>query len=433
MKFVDSISDHDLGLVLLTPDLNIRWLNNKTRELFVTEHTANIERILLRGSNLRKVREKNIFSIKVYAESEDIICYPVDSYKDYILIILLSKSSLISLINYSQVDINKNEEILHFPYIYNPGSMVPSNSPLVKKMIDNCFKVANHDTTILITGESGVGKEVVARLIHRAGNRMNGELLCVNCGCIPETLLEAELFGYEDGAFTGARKGGKAGLFQVAQGGTIFLDEIGELPASLQVKLLRVIQEKQIYRIGGNVPISIDVRIIASTNIDLKQQIRKGLFREDLYYRLNVIPIMIPPLRERVEDIASLTAFFINKYNQQFGLQKKFAPEAISLLQQYSWPGNIRQLENFIQRVLVFADSDFIDYQNVKTFLDEEYAGLHIAYDDGAQVSLQAILDEAEEKALFAAKEKYHTTREIAKHLEISQASVVRKLKKYSY
>ncbi len=432
MKFVDSLSDLDLGVILLSPDLDIQWFNNKAGELFLTEQVSNIKKILLGNLNKSKIREKTIFPLKLCAENEDIICYPIDAHKGFTLILLFSKSNLISLINYSQVDFN-NDDILNFPFTYNPGSMVPSNSPLVKKMIDNCLKVASHDTTILITGESGVGKEVVARLIHRAGNRMSGELLCVNCGCIPENLLEAELFGYEDGAFTGAKKGGKAGLFQVAHGGTIFLDEIGELPINLQVKLLRVIQEKQIYCIGGNVPISIDVRIIAATNKDLKQQVRKGLFREDLYYRLNVIPIMIPPLRERSEDIASLSAFFINKHNQQFGFQKNFTPEAISLLQQYSWPGNIRQLENFIQRALIFSDSDLIDYQHIKAFIDEEYVGLDSESNENDSLSLQAILEDAEKKALFAAKEKFRTTREIASHLGISQASVVRKLKKHTY
>lgn len=432
MNYIDPFTDLELGLILLTPEMNIKWFNKKAGQLFCTDQDEKIKRILFSNSNKELIQEKVIFLIKLYAVSEDIICYPVDADKEYTLLLLINKSSLRALINSSQIDLEDRKDQSNLPYTYSPGNMVPSNSPLVKKMIDNCLKVANHDTTILITGESGVGKEVVARLIHRAGNRMNGELLCVNCACIPENLLEAELFGYEDGAFTGAKKGGKIGLFQVAHGGTVFLDEIGELPTALQVKLLRVIQEKQMYRIGGSTPISINVRIIAATNKNLRLQVKKGLFREDLYYRLNVIPIMIPPLRERPEDISPLSKYFIDKYNQEMGFQKTLTQQAISLLEQYSWPGNIRQLENFIQRVIIFIDNDVIDSKHVEAVMEEEYNELETEEDRDAQLSsLQSILENTEKKALLTAKEKYLTTREMANHLGISQPSVVRKLKKY--
>ncbi|MEA4838389.1 MAG: sigma 54-interacting transcriptional regulator, partial [Rhodospirillaceae bacterium] len=221
-------------------------------------------------------------------------------------------------------------------------------------------KVALVDSTVLITGESGTGKELIAKLIHRRGKDAAAPFIKINCAALPENLLESELFGYEAGSFTGARKGGKPGMFELAQGGTLFLDEIGDMPPFLQVKLLRALQEKEIMRLGGTKSISVDVRIIAATHRDLTEMLKKGGFREDLYYRLMVVPIHLPPLRERKEDLPALVAFFLDKYNRKMRLNKKIGSEAMDVMLRYSWPGNIRELENVIERMIVTSESDLI-------------------------------------------------------------------------
>jgi two-component system, NtrC family, response regulator AtoC len=225
--------------------------------------------------------------------------------------------------------------------------------------------VAKSDSTILITGESGTGKELVARAIHEQSTRANRLFIPVNCAAIPENLLESELFGYEKGSFTGALER-HLGKFEVASGGTIFLDEIGLMPLSMQVKLLRVLQEQTIDRVGGSSPIPIDVRVIAATNSDLKREVENRKFRSDLFYRLNVIPINVPPLRERKEDILLLAQHFILKFNKAFHKKiRGISNDALAALTSYSWPGNIRELENLMERLTVLCDKDMITNQTL--------------------------------------------------------------------
>lgn len=220
----------------------------------------------------------------------------------------------------------------------------------VRKVKEKALLVAASDSTVLIRGESGTGKEILARAIHRASRRSRFPFVAINCGAIPENLLESELFGYEEGAFTGARKGGRIGRLELANGGTVFLDEVGDMPLHLQVKLLRVLQEKRIERIGGKGTVPIDVRIIAATNRDLEAMAERGEFRWDLYYRLNVIPLEIPPLRERPEDILVLAEYYLNNFSNQLGKKiRGFSPEVKELLVQYPWPGNVRELSNAIE------------------------------------------------------------------------------------
>jgi DNA-binding NtrC family response regulator len=226
-------------------------------------------------------------------------------------------------------------------------------------------QVARTTTTVLITGESGTGKELIARAIHRQGPRRDRPFVAVNPGAVPETLIESELFGHEKGAFTGAYQR-KIGKFEMAQGGTLFLDEIGTLKADLQVKLLRVLQEREIERVGGTHPIKIDVRIVAATNADLKAAINSDGFRRDLYYRLNVVAITVPPLRERRQDIPALAERFIRRYNDEFGKRVGgLSSDALAALTDYSWPGNVRELQNVIERCVVLADGPRIELNDL--------------------------------------------------------------------
>jgi transcriptional regulator with PAS, ATPase and Fis domain len=220
--------------------------------------------------------------------------------------------------------------------------------------IEQARRAAKTPATVLLRGESGTGKELFAHAIHNASDRCEGQFIRVNCAALTDTLLESELFGYVEGAFTGAKKGGHKGLFEEASGGTIFLDEIGEISLSLQSKLLRALQEKEIIRVGAAKPTKIDVRIIAATNANLEELIQKGAFREDLYYRINVLPIIIPPLRHRKEDIPILVRHLLPKYNQEYGRNvEEVSGQALEVLQEYNWPGNIRELENILARGII--------------------------------------------------------------------------------
>jgi DNA-binding NtrC family response regulator len=239
------------------------------------------------------------------------------------------------------------------------------HSDAMRRILDLIEKVADSDSTVLIYGESGTGKELVARAIHYRSDRMDKPLVPINCAAIPSDLLESELFGYEKGAFTGAHRT-KIGRFEYANGGTLFLDEIGEMSPQLQVKLLRVLQEKSFERLGGVRPIQVDVRIIAATNRDLEKAIEEGKFREDLYYRLSVIPIRIPPLRERKEDIPLLVEHFLEKFNTEKGRSVSgVSPKAMEKLTEYSWPGNVRELENLIERLVVLKRTGTIEVEDL--------------------------------------------------------------------
>ncbi|RMG03641.1 MAG: sigma-54-dependent Fis family transcriptional regulator [Nitrospirae bacterium] len=236
----------------------------------------------------------------------------------------------------------------------------------MKKLLKLALEIAASESTVLITGESGTGKELLARYIHRNSSRRSHKFVAVNCAAIPENLLEAELFGYEKGAFTGANEK-KAGRFELADRGTLLLDEIGEMPTPLQAKLLRVLQEKEIDRIGGKSPIPVDIRVIATTNRDLAAEVERGNFREDLYYRLSVIPLRIPPLRERPGDIPLLAEHFLEKFALRYKKEiKGFSDEAVQYLLNHSWRGNVRELENLIQRAVILGSGDLIELHDLR-------------------------------------------------------------------
>lgn len=290
--------------------------------------------------------------------------------------------------------------------------------------------VAATDSTILITGESGTGKELFARAIHEESHRKNGPFVAINCGAIPENLLESELFGYEEGAFTGASKGGKPGKFELADGGTIFLDEIGDMPMHLQVKLLRVLQEVKIERIGGVKPLWIDVRIIAATNRNLEEMIEKKLFRSDLFYRLSVIPFYIPPLRERKEDLILLLHHFLDKYNLILGKQiTGFTQEVQGKMLAYPWLGNVRELENAVEYAVNIATKNVIDSSFLSSRV-RDYFKHHPGLSGGEN---QPTLAELERGAIESALKKFGNSRQAkekaAESLGMSRSTFYRKIK----
>ena len=238
-------------------------------------------------------------------------------------------------------------------------------SRVMRKMIETAKKVAGYDTTVLITGESGTGKELIARGIHQHSARRNGPLISINCGSIPENLLESEFFGYKKGAFTGADSD-KKGLFETAGGGTLFLDEIGEIPPGLQVKFLRALQEREIWGVGYRQAKKIDVRVIAATARDLSEEVEKGNFRRDLFFRLNVVTIELPPLCIRKEDIPALCNHFLTRFSKKMNVEaKSLSPDALSLLMQQDWPGNVRELENVMERAVIFAEKNVVLPENL--------------------------------------------------------------------
>lgn len=307
-----------------------------------------------------------------------------------------------------------------------PFRKIITKNPDMKKKIEMAFHVARVDSTVLILGESGVGKELIAQLIHRSSHRSKKPFIKINCGAIPANLLESEFFGYEPGAFTGALKEGKKGLFELADGGSLFLDEVGELPLELQVKVLRAIQDKEIVRVGGKSTINLDVRIIAATNRDLEEMVNNKTFRDDLYYRLNVVPIVIPPLRERKEDIIPIVTEFLARLNSSYGFQKWIHPDIIDKLWEYDWPGNIRELENTIERIVVTSKGDYITLDALS-----EIAFLPFSTDEKGLTSLRVRLGNEEKHLIKEAYKAAKSTRKAAALLDISQSAMVKKMKKY--
>lgn len=299
-----------------------------------------------------------------------------------------------------------------------------ARSKVMQEVINLAQRVALTDSTVLLLGESGVGKDKIAELIHYTSGRAEaGSLVKINCAAFPRDLLEAELFGYEEGAFTGARKGGKPGLFEVANHGTLFLDEIGEMPLELQAKLLRIIEDRVFRRVGGLKQVEVDVRLICASNRDLAGMVKEGRFRLDLYYRINVVPLWIPPLRERVDDIMPLLLYYLERFNKKYGYHKVLTPEALDRLLCYHWPGNVRELVNLVERVVVTSGGERITVEDLPFQLKE---GGALTRTHG---SLRHMVEETAAKLVLEAYKTYGSTRKAAKALGVSQTTVVRKLK----
>ncbi len=311
------------------------------------------------------------------------------------------------------------------------GGKIIAENKVMRGILDMIARLAQVDSVVLFEGESGTGKEVLARLMHRLGPRRKGPFIPVNCGAIPENLFESELFGYARGAFTGARGDGKPGLFELAEGGVIFLDEIGEMPLNCQVKLLKVIEDLELIRVGGIKRIKLDVRVIAATNKDLPKLVKEGKFREDLFYRLYVVPIKIPPLRERREDIFPLAWHFLRHYNKKFNRSKKFSKEIIEVLECYQWPGNVRELQNIIERMVITTEVDTLEPRHLPPALYNQKSDIASLVQVNGLMPLNEAKKALEKQLLSNAMAIRHSTREAARLLGVDHSTVVRKLKKY--
>ncbi|MGI6737628.1 MAG: sigma-54 interaction domain-containing protein [Anaerovoracaceae bacterium] len=291
-------------------------------------------------------------------------------------------------------------------------------------------RIAPTPSTVLVTGSTGTGKEVLARAIHKASDRSDRPFVKMNCGALPASLIESELFGYEPGSFTGASSEGKVGLAEAADGGTLFLDEIGELPLEQQVKLLRFLQEKTIVRIGSTREIALDTRIIAATNRDLRDCIREGSFREDLFYRLNVVSIHVPTLQQRQDDIPLLTSYFLKKFNFKYNQQKTLSRAVCERLNAYDWPGNVRELENLIERLVIGSDDDYIDEEHLDAATQgtmQETPGVAV----NRLIPMKEAIEETEKQLLSLAKQSCGSMTEIAAALNVHPSTISRKLAEY--
>ncbi|GIO24135.1 sigma-54-dependent Fis family transcriptional regulator [Oceanobacillus sp. J11TS1] len=292
-------------------------------------------------------------------------------------------------------------------------------------------KIAEVDTTALIVGETGTGKSLMAKKIHMFSKRKSRPFVEINCASIPESLMESELFGYEKGSFTGATSKGKAGLIQSAEGGTLLLDEVGELPLQLQAKILHFLQSKTYFPIGARVPQKADVRIIAATNRDLESMVSEGTFRSDLFYRMNVLTVKIPALRESREDIESLTKYYLNLFNNTHHKRKRIADGVFKIFLQYSWPGNIRELENLIERLVILSEEEVIEEKD----LPQKMVKQNIHFDVSNHLrnaTMPEILEETERKMIIDALEKEKSTRKAAKFLGVTQSLLMRRIRKYN-
>jgi DNA-binding NtrC family response regulator len=300
-------------------------------------------------------------------------------------------------------------------------------SPVIRALLEKVGKVAVRDTSVLITGESGTGKELIAKAIHHNSTRRNHRFIAVNCGALPENILESELFGYRKGAFTGALENRK-GLLDAANGGTLFLDEVGNLPLSMQKTLLRFLQEQEFCRLGDTTPTKVDVRIISATNSDLSAEVSEGIFREDLFYRLNVINLHLPPLRDRQDDIPLLAAHFIREQNVKFGTEfKGLTPEAMEAMRSYAWPGNIRQLCNVIEATMAISGGNYIGLPELAQLIETDHAG-----QTGDQADYSSALSSFETDYLTRLLRKHGgNVEEAAAEAGMNMATIYRKLKKY--
>ncbi|OEF98841.1 diguanylate cyclase [Vulcanibacillus modesticaldus] len=440
---LNSVSE---GIIAVNKSGHITHINEKACEIFSIKETVigeQIEDVLKSDIPIMKTlqygKKYNLKEIK-YRKNGKLFHYltsgcPIVNEKGYII------GAVATIKDFKQVEeivskIDRKKRLTTFnDIVYQSDKM--------RNVVDTAKMVAKGDSSVLLRGESGTGKELFARAIHMESNRNGHPFIAINCAALPESLLESELFGYEEGTFTGAAKGGRKGLFEQADKGTLFLDEIGEISPQIQVRLLRVLQENAIRRVGGNREISIDVRIIAATHRNLEEMVEKGEFREDLYYRLNVIPLRIPPLRERVEDIPLIAQHLIKKIGKKLNKSNiSLSEEAIQYLMEQKWPGNVRQLENTLERIINVVNQEEIKLEhfyewghidtkkyNVITY-DKDIINLKIPIKK-EWPSLKEIVSEVEKQVLLKVLKTNSSSRKAGKVLGVSNTTILNKMKNY--
>ncbi|MGE6613530.1 sigma-54 interaction domain-containing protein [Peribacillus sp. NPDC076916] len=379
---------------------------------------------------LRSARKETLIQETIHNRKTIISGYPIYDDKG-ILIGALSFSRDITEFEYLK---NENEQVAKAVQLYKKeieklkkqaiNTFFPNNEKM-GKVLDVISKVTDLDVTVLLVGESGVGKNRIARMIHEMSKRSIHPFIEVNCGAIPESLIESELFGYEEGAFTGANKGGKQGYFEAAGEGTLILDEIGELPMNLQVKLLSVLQNKSLMRIGGNKSVQLSCRIICATNQNLEELVNAKQFREDLYYRINIVKIIIPPLRERRDEILSLIFDITKEMNKKYDMNKRFTPAMLAWIGQQEWKGNIRELRNFIEKAVITSGEDEIDLE-IEGEDFEQFSEKRMK-----ETTLQKYMESIEKEFIMRMYQKYPSSIKLAEKLNISQSTANRKIQKY--
>jgi PAS domain S-box-containing protein len=320
------------------------------------------------------------------------------------------------------------DQLIEQGYLIQAEQELVIKSPAMRQVLQKALKMARVDSAVLLGGESGVGKDLLARFIHQASSRKENNFVKINCGAIPENLLESELFGYEKGAFTGARGEGKAGLLEIAHGGTVYLDEIADLPLYLQVKLLGIIEDKELTRLGSTKARQIDFRLIAATNRDLISLTNDKSFRKDLYFRLSTLPLTIPPLRERREDIVPLINHFLKKFNKTMEPKKTFSPEVYEILSNYSFPGNIRELIHIVEGLVVMSDKQTISLKDTPSFL-RKGSPLFVWGQDNT--SLKGTLADYEKKIIEETLQRHKTLQGVARSLGVNQSTISRKIHRY--
>lgn len=435
LAVIDSV---DEGIISMDKNFNISIFNNYCEELF------NYKKEEVIGRDIRKLigEETPIVNLIKSGVEYDNLEFNLKNDRgeiDYISTgrtIRNDNDEVIGAVA-SIKDFNKAKQLVDIISTVEHSAFkdIIGSSQSIEKVKKITAAVAKSNSTVLLRGESGTGKELFAKAIHYSSDRKNKSFVTINCAALPESLLESELFGYEKGSFTGAMQNGKEGLFKEASQGTLFLDEIGELSMVLQAKLLRVLQEGTIRKIGSNKEEFVDVRIIAATNKNLEDMISHGLFREDLYYRLNVIPICIPSLRERLEDIPSLVQFFIDKLNKRIKRDIKGAQlEFVSDLMKYRWPGNVRELQNVVERAMNLCEGQFltakeliIDFKNE----NQGYVPNIIANMEKEQLSLKDELEQREKEIILRVLKNNRSYRKTAKILKVSHTTIMNKIKKY--
>ncbi len=446
---IKAIMEHSQDGLFVTDHLgNVVMVNRASVEM----HGITTEDVL--GKNVKDLIKKKLWNrsaaLEVLKQNKTVTLISVDTEEKKVLstaIPVFDESGVLKFVLVNDRDIRFLKEMAavledeNHPYRKNRFELsekelatselqnIVIESPIMKEVIYFAIKAAKFDLPLVVTGDTGVGKNQIVQMIHSLSKRKNGPFIVVNCATIAGSLLESELFGYEKGAFTGAKSEGKAGMFELAHNGTLFLDEIAEIPLTLQQKLLRFIESGEMMRVGGLKQLKINTRIIAATHQDLTSMVDQGRFRKDLYFRLNVIPIEIPSLKKRKEEIIPLSNFFLDRFNKKYHKNKQFAESALKALQTHPFPGNIRELENLVQRLVTMTDTDLIGVADlpvdISEFKNNQSSSLTVDSN-----SFKGELDRFEQDTLLRAVKKHGSQRKAAEALGISQSTISRKLGK---